>query len=78
MMNRPKMGFGIPFGSWLKGDLRQLLLATVNEESLSRQNVLNKKYVLNLVEKYLAGKVKDDWQVWLIFIFMLWWKEWMN
>lgn len=78
MMNRPKMGFGIPFGSWLKGDLRQLLLATVNEESLSRQNVLNKKYVLNLVAKYLAGKVKDDWQVWLIFIFMLWWEEWMS
>ena len=78
MMNRPKMGFGIPFGDWLKGNLKPLLLETVNEESLSRQNVLHKKYVLRLIDDFLAGKVKDDWQVWLIFMFMLWWKKWMN
>jgi len=78
MMDRPKMGFGIPFGKWLREDLKPLLLATVNEESLSRQYILNKKYVLNLMDDYLAGKLKEDWQVWLIFIFMLWWKEWMN
>ena len=78
IMKRPKMGFGIPFGKWLKGGLKPLLLETVNEESLSRQNVLNKKYVLILIDDYLVGKVKDDWQIWLIFMFMLWWKEWMN
>ncbi len=78
IMNRPKMGFGIPFGDWLKGNLKPLLLETVNEESLSRQNVLHKKYVLRLIDDFLDGKVKDDWQVWLIFMFMLWWKKWMN
>jgi len=77
MMNRPKMGFGIPFGNWLKGNLKPLLLETVNEKSLSSQNVLDKKYVTQLLDDYFAGKAKDDWQVWLIFIFMLWWKEWM-
>jgi asparagine synthase (glutamine-hydrolysing) len=78
IMNRPKMGFGIPFGNWLKGNLKPLLLETVNEESLARQNVLNKKYVLDLLDEYFAGKSKDDWQVWLIFMFMLWWNEWMD
>ena len=77
MMKRPKMGFGIPFGDWLKGNLKPLLLETVNEESLSRQNVLDKKYVLKLMDDYFAGRAKDEWQVWLIFMFMLWWKEWM-
>lgn len=78
MMNRPKMGFGIPFGDWLKGNLKPLFLETVNEESLSRQNILNKKYVLILMDDYFAEKVKNDWQMWLIFIFMLWWQKWMN
>jgi asparagine synthase (glutamine-hydrolysing) len=77
IMKRPKMGFGIPFGDWLKGNLKPLLLETVNKESLSNQNVLNKEYVLKLMDDYFAGKEKDDWQIWLIFIFMLWWKEWM-
>lgn len=78
IMNRPKMGFGIPFGNWLKGNLKPLLLETVSEENLSKQNVLNKKYVLDLLDRYFAGKSTDDWQIWLIFIFMLWWKEWMS
>ena len=78
IMKRPKMGFGIPFGNWLKGNLKSLLLETLNEESLSKQPVLNKKYVLELLDDYLTGKIKDDWQIWLIFIFVLWWKEWMN
>ena len=78
MMDRPKMGFGIPFGKWLKGGLKPLLVETVNEKSLSRQSVLNKEYVLKLIDDYLKEKNEADWQVWLILIFMLWWKEWMN
>ncbi len=78
IMNRPKMGFGIPFGMWLKGNLKPLLLETVSEENLDKQNVLNKKYVLDLLDRYITGNSTDDWQVWLIFIFMLWWEEWMN
>ena len=77
LMNRPKMGFGIPFGEWLKGDLKPLVLATINENTLSQQNVLNKEYVLNLMHDYFAGNSKNEWQIWLIFMFMLWWKEWM-
>lgn len=77
MMDRPKMGFGIPFGKWLKGSLKPMLLETVNNETLSQQSVLNKKFVLQLMDDYFAGKAKDDWQIWLIFMFMLWWKKWM-
>lgn len=77
LMKRPKMGFGIPLEKWLKGDLKPLLLASVNEESLSKQNILNKKYVLQLMDDFFGGKVKEEKQVWLIFMFMLWWKQWM-
>lgn len=77
IMNRPKMGFGIPFGEWLRGDLKSLLLETVNQETLSRQEILNTRYVLKLIDEYLKGQVQNEWQVWLIFMFMLWWNEWM-
>jgi asparagine synthase (glutamine-hydrolysing) len=77
IMNRPKMGFGIPFGKWLKGNLKPLFLETVSEENLLKQNVLNKDYVLKLTNDYFDGKATNDWQIWLIFMFMLWWEEWM-
>jgi asparagine synthase (glutamine-hydrolysing) len=78
IMDRPKMGFGIPFGKWLKGDLKPLVLETLNEQNLSKQDVLNKIYVLKLTNEYYSGKEKEDWKVWLVFMFMLWWKEWME
>ena len=77
MMNRPKMGFGIPFGKWLKGDLKTLFMEVVNEEYLNKQNILNTDYVLKLKEEFLNGRNDNDWQMWLIFMFLLWWKEWM-
>ena len=78
MMNRPKMGFGIPFGKWLKGDLKTLFMEIVSAENLSKQNILNVNYVLTLRNEFLNGRTDNDWQMWLIFMFLLWWKEWMN
>jgi asparagine synthase (glutamine-hydrolysing) len=77
IMTRPKMGFGIPLRNWLRGSLKSIVLDTINADNLSKQNILNKKYVLQLTDDYYSGKVSDDQQIWLIFIFMLWWKEWM-
>ena len=78
MMNRPKMGFGIPFGKWLKGDLKPLFMDVVNKDSLSNQNILNIDHVLKLQEEFLNGHATNDWQMWLIFMFLLWSKEWMD
>ena len=78
IMNRPKMGFAIPYGHWLRNDLKDLFLATVNKETLDKQNILNTDYVLGLRDAFLAKKNNNDWQIWLIFMFLLWWNEWMN
>jgi asparagine synthase (glutamine-hydrolysing) len=78
LMDRSKMGFAIPFGKWLKGTLRPLLHEAVNEKTLSSQNILDKEFVLQLLDKFLTGKTKNDSQIWLIFMFMLWWNEWMQ
>ncbi|MDB5280529.1 MAG: asparagine synthase [Ferruginibacter sp.] len=77
LMKRPKMGFGIPLRSWLKGSLKALVMQTIIEENLSKQNVLDKNYVLQLKEDYYSGKINDDQQIWLILMFLLWWNEWM-
>ena len=78
MMNRPKMGFGIPFGKWLKGDLKPLFMEVVSADNLSKQNVLNTKYVLKIRDEFLNGQTNNDWQMWLIFMFLLWWEKWMH
>ncbi len=78
MMDRPKMGFGIPFGKWLKGDLKPLFTETLSKNNLNKQNLLNADYVLKLKNEFLNDHTDNDWQMWLIFVFMLWWKEWME
>ena len=78
IMNRPKMGFSIPFGKWLKGDLKPQFMEVVSIENLNNQNILNIEYVLKLRDDFLNGVNDNDWQMWLIFTFLLWWKKWMS
>jgi len=45
LIERPKMGFGVPVGDWLKGPLREWMLDTLNEDKIKRDGLLNAKAV---------------------------------
>ncbi len=78
MMDRPKMGFGIPVNKWLRGDLKPLVLDIISSENLRKHNLLNENTVLGLRDKYLANSTSDTAQLWLILMFQMWWNEWMD
>jgi asparagine synthase (glutamine-hydrolysing) len=78
MMDRPKMGFGIPVNKWLRGDLRPLVLDIISSKNLRKHNLLNEDAVIKLRDKYLASSTSDTAQLWLILMFQMWWNEWMD
>jgi asparagine synthase (glutamine-hydrolysing) len=78
LMDRPKMGFGIPVQDWLSQELRTLLLDYVNDASLSQHNLFNKNLVLNIVDEFLSGKKEHYLRVWHLLMFQMWYRQWMN
>jgi asparagine synthase (glutamine-hydrolysing) len=77
-MERPKMGFGVPVASWLRGDLRKLFDEVMDESKIERQGILNVKTVARLKRAYLEGRLSDGERMWYVFSFQLWYNRWMN
>jgi asparagine synthase (glutamine-hydrolysing) len=78
MMERPKMGFGVPLEKWLRHELKDVLLEVLNEKELKEQNIFNVARVMQLRDDYLAGKPVEFQRLSYLFLFQLWYKKWMK
>jgi len=68
----PKRGFGIPFGVWLNGPLRDIVQAVLTPERTARTGLLNPRTMAQLQAMLAAGKSLSGWRVWLMIVCQLW------
>lgn len=78
LMERPKMGFGIPLVKWMRGDLRGLFEDVMSDESIEATGVLNTARIKEIRDTYLTGYLENFERLWLIFAFILWHRRWMS
>ena len=76
LVDRPKKGFSIPIGKWLKsGDLRDWAESLIAEDKIRKEGILRPEAVRQVWD----GFVKDDgnWQplIWYILMFEQWLAE---
>ena len=74
IFDRPKWGFAIPLGKWLKTDLKYLLDKYTSEEVINKYAVVNFQFVQKLKEQYKNGKDYLYNRLWLIIV-LHWWLE---
>ena len=72
LTERPKMGFGIPIGYWLRGPLRDWAEDLINEKKLREENLLNPLAIRRKWKEHLDGT--KNWQdpLWNVLIFQQW------
>ncbi len=73
ILRRPKHGFTVPVGEWLKGPLKKTFEEIVLDNSKTR-GWINSNYVERLLQDHLHGKKKLGLRLWSILIFG-WWVE---
>jgi len=72
LIERPKAGFGIPVGQWLRGPLRDWAEALLDEQRLEQEGYLNPTPILEIWRQHLSGC--HDWTVrlWTVLMFQAW------
>jgi asparagine synthase (glutamine-hydrolysing) len=69
---RPKMGFGVPVGEWVRGPLRDWAESLLCEERLRRESFLNPKLAREQWTRHLAGDSTGSDRVWHMLAFQAW------
>ena len=77
MMDRPKMGFGVPLMEWFRDRLKDMFYYYLNEERLTKENIFNVKEVIYLRDNYLSGKNDNIRKLWNILMLEMWYERWM-
>lgn len=75
LIERPKMGFGFPLDSWLRGPLREWAELLLNEERLRREGYFRPEIVRGMWLDHLGGKRNHQHQLWTILMFQAWLEE---
>ncbi len=76
LFERPKMGFDLPLGEWLRGPLRPWVEELLDSAKLRRQGVFNPAPICRAWTEHLDGKRNRATELWGILMFQAWQEQW--
>ena len=72
--SQPKRGFHMPFDSWLRGELLDVMHETLSPQTVRRRGLLDEGQASSIRESFIAGRV--HWaQPWVLMIVELWCRQ---
>ena len=77
-LDRPKQGFAMPLTHWWKSELKDDLLPILLEPKTLQRGYLNEAAVRGMVEEHLAGRRDHAQDLWLLLIFELWHRNFLE
>jgi asparagine synthase (glutamine-hydrolysing) len=78
LVERPKMGFGIPLGEWLRGPLRDWAETLLGERRLREAGFFDTACVRRHWAEHLSGHRNWQYLLWSVLMFEAWRERWMR
>jgi asparagine synthase (glutamine-hydrolysing) len=72
LMDRPKMGFGVPIEEWLRGPLRAWAQSLLSPAQVQASGYFDVKVVQSVWDRHLTGRHNEQARLWPILMFEAW------
>jgi asparagine synthase (glutamine-hydrolysing) len=72
LVERPKMGFGVPIDSWLRGPLREWAEDLLSVDALKRQAIFNVDPIRRRWQEHVSGARNWQYLIWDVLVFQDW------
>jgi len=74
LIERPKKGFGVPLGDWLRGPLREWAADLLDQKEIQKAGILAWKPILDTWKCHLDGRFDRAYRLWDVLVFQSWLK----
>jgi asparagine synthase (glutamine-hydrolysing) len=77
-LSRPKRGFAVPIGKWLRGPMLPFLHATLLSDRSQGRGLFRAAAVRQLIDEHIAGKRDHAHRLWALLMLELWFARFID
>jgi asparagine synthase (glutamine-hydrolysing) len=78
IIDRPKMGFGVPLEPWFRHELREMAHDVLLSERMRERGYFNMDQVATLLRDHVTGRRSAHYQLWNLLFLELWHREFID
>jgi asparagine synthase (glutamine-hydrolysing) len=78
VLDRPKMGFGVPIARWFREELSEFVRDVLLDEATLGRGYFQPEYVRGLIRRHQAGEEDCSPKLWALLVAELWHREFVD
>jgi len=78
ILTKPKEGFSIPLKNWLREELREVLLTTLDTQRLRQHGYVEPSVVATWIDEHLAGRANHAHRLWSLMMLEMWHEQYID
>jgi asparagine synthase (glutamine-hydrolysing) len=75
LLNRGKMGFGVPVAAWFRGELRAFLWDHLTSQAFLNRDMVSPEFVRHLLTEHQSGRRDNSRPLWDLLMLELWFED---